>query len=200
MVNEYVTEIFAYMKELEVQTLPVKNYMAMQDDLTWKMRSILADWLIEVHMKFRLLPETLFLTMNIIDRFLSIRVVSVAKLQLVGVTAMFIAAKYEEIVAPSIQNYLYVVEGYTEDEMIKAERYLLSVLDYGLQYPSPLSFLRRCSKADKYDNQTRTLAKYLMEISIVDNRFLHIPPSKVAAAGLYLARVMLKRGPWVYLI
>jgi G2/mitotic-specific cyclin 2 len=168
-----------------------------QDDLTWKMRTILVDWLIEIHQKFRLLPETLFLTINIIDRFLSIRVVSIAKLQLVGVTAMFIAAKYEEIVAPSIQNYLYIVEGYTEEEMLKAERYVLSVLDYGLHYPNPLSFLRRCSKADNYDNQTRTLAKYLMEITLLDNRFLHITSSKVAAAALYLARVMLKRGEWV---
>jgi hypothetical protein len=171
--------------------------MTMQADLTWKMRTILVDWLIEIHQKFRLLPETLFLSMNILDRFLSLRVVSVSKLQLVGFTSMFIAAKYEEIIAPSIQNYLYVVEGYTEAEVIKAERYILQILDYGLHYPNPLSFLRRCSKADNYDNQTRTLAKYLMEISLLDQRFLKMTASKVAATGLYLARVMLKRGKWV---
>ena len=88
MVSEYVDDIFEYMKDLEVQTLPKSDYMDLQKDLTWKMRSILADWLVEVHSKFRLLPETLYLTMNIIDRFLSLRVVAVAKLQLVGVTAM----------------------------------------------------------------------------------------------------------------
>lgn len=171
--------------------------MSLQTDLAWKMRSILADWLIEVHTKFRLTAETLYLTMNIIDRLLSARVVSVPKLQLVGVTAMFIAAKYEEICAPSIQNYLYVADGYSDDEIIAAERYILQVLEFGLQYPSPMSFLRRCSKADNYDSQTRTLAKYLMEISLIDHQFLKIAPSLIAAAGLYLARRMLVRGKWV---
>ncbi|KAJ3034569.1 G2/mitotic-specific cyclin [Rhizophlyctis rosea] len=197
MVSEYVTEIFEYMKDLEVQTLPNPNYMEDQKELQWKMRTILIDWLIEVHNKFRLLPETLYLAVNIIDRFLSMRVVSLVKLQLVGVTAMFIAAKYEEICAPSIESFIYIAEGgYSDDEILKAERYVLQVLDFSLQYPSPLSFLRRCSKADNYDPETRTMAKYLMEISLVDHRFLPHPPSQVAAAGLYLARKILRDTEW----
>ncbi|KAI8929256.1 cyclin-like protein [Entophlyctis helioformis] len=197
MVSEYVQEIFEYMRELEIQTMPNAEYMNVQKELQWKMRSILIDWLIEVHHKFRLLAETLYLTVNIIDRFLSVRVISLVKLQLVGVTAMFIAAKYEEVVAPSIKNFLYMADGgYTDDEILRAERYLLQVLDFSLQYPSPMSFLRRTSKADHYDIQTRTLAKYLMEVSLVDHRFLKMPPSLIAAAGLYLARHMLLRGEW----
>ena len=78
--------------------------MESQKELAWKMRGILTDWLIQVHVRFRLLPETLFLCVNIIDRFLSARVVSLAKLQLVGVTCMFIAAKFEEIVSPSVSH------------------------------------------------------------------------------------------------
>ncbi|KAJ3050569.1 G2/mitotic-specific cyclin [Rhizophlyctis rosea] len=197
MVSEYVNEIFEYMKKLEVDTLPNPNYMDDQRELQWKMRTILIDWLIEVHNKFRLLPETLYLAVNIIDRFLSMRVVSLVKLQLVGVTAMFIAAKYEEICAPSIESFIYVAEGgYTDDEILKAERYVLQVLDFSLQYPSPLSFLRRCSKADNYDPETRTMAKYFMEISLVDQRFLSHTPSKVAAAGLLLARRLLRHTGW----
>jgi G2/mitotic-specific cyclin 1/2 len=162
------------------------------------MRSILIDWLIEVHNKFHLLPETLYLTINIIDRFLSLRVVSLVKLQLVGLTAMFIASKYEEVITPSIQNFIYMADGgYSDDEVLKAERYILQVLDFNLQYPSPMSFLRRCSKADNYDHQTRTLAKYLMELTLIDHQFLIYPPSMIAAAGLYLSRKMLKRGEWV---
>ena len=143
------------------------------------MRGILMDWLLEVHNKFRLLPETLYLCVNIIDRFLSARPVSLAKLQLVGITCMFIAAKYEEVVAPTVQNFLYMADGgYTEEEILKAERYVLQVLDFSLQYPSPFNFLRRVSKADGYDIQSRTLAKYLMEISLVDHTFLPFPPCK----------------------
>lgn len=197
MVAEYVEDIFPYLKELEIQTMPNPNYMDDQKELLWHMRTILVDWLIEVHNKFKLLPETLYLSINIIDRFLSLRVVSVPKLQLVGITAMFIASKYEEVIAPSIQNFIYMADGgYTEEEILKAERYMLQVLDFSLQYPSPMSFLRRCSKADNYDIQTRTLAKYFMEISLLDNKFLDITSSMIAAASMYLARVVLDRGNW----
>ncbi|KAJ1557773.1 G2/mitotic-specific cyclin, partial [Cladochytrium tenue] len=197
MVSEYVVEIFAYMKELEVAMLPNPNYMEGQKDLEWKMRAILIDWIVDVHHKFRLLPETLYLAVNIIDRFLTHRVVSMSKLQLVGIVAMFIASKYEEIVAPSVKNFLYMSDdGYTEEEILQAERYVLSVLEFNLRFPSPMSFLRRCSKAEDYDVQTRTLAKYLMEISLVDHRFIGIVPSKVSAAALFLARKMLRRGGW----
>ena len=184
--------------QYQEQTLPNPDYMDNQKELQWKMRAVLVDWLIEVHNKFHLLPETLYLGINIIDRFLSLRVVSLVKLQLVGLTAMFIASKYEEVVTPSIQNFIYMADGgYSDEEVLKAERYILQVLDFSLQYPSPMSFLRRCSKAESYDYQTRTLAKYLMEVSLIDHRFIGVTPSLVAAAGLYLARRMLKRGLWV---
>ncbi|KAJ3081989.1 G2/mitotic-specific cyclin [Quaeritorhiza haematococci] len=197
MVSEYVVEIYEYMRELELQTMPNPAYMDDQKELAWRMRGILVDWLIEVHHKFRLLPETLYLAINIIDRFLSVRIVSLVKLQLVGVAAMFIAAKYEEVVHPSIQNFIYMADGgYTDEEILKAERYVLQVLDFSLQYPNPINFLRRCSKAENYDIQTRTLAKYLMEISLVDYRFLVYTPSIISAAGLFLARHMLNRGEW----
>lgn len=136
--------------------------MANQRDINWHLRGVLVDWLIDVHAKFRLLPETLFLTLNIIDRFLSVRTISLSKLQLVGVTAMFVAAKYEEVLCPSVQNFLYLADGgYTDEEILRAERYMIRVLDFNLSYANPMNFLRRISKADNYDIQTRTVAKYL---------------------------------------
>ncbi|CAG8618692.1 10589_t:CDS:2 [Paraglomus occultum] len=197
MVSEYVVEIFDYLRELEKQTMPNSNYMENQKELGWKMRTILVDWLVEIHSNFRLLPETLYLAVNIVDRFLSLRVVSLVKLQLVGITAMFIASKYEEVVAPSVKNFVYMADGgYSDKEILKAERYVLQVLDFRLCYPNPMNFLRRVSKADGYDISTRTIAKYLMEISLFDNRFLGTAPSMAAAAALYLARKMLNRGEW----
>lgn len=178
--------------------MPEVDYMANQNEVTWKMRGILVDWLIEIHTKFRLLPETIFLATNIIDRFLSTRVVSLVKFQLVGVTALFIAAKYEEVVCPSVSNFLYMTDGgYGDDEILKAERYVLSMIDFNLSYPNPINFLRRISKADGYDIQSRTMAKYLMEISIVDHKFMGTPPSLIAAAGNWLARRVLDKGEWV---
>ncbi|EHL02421.1 putative G2/mitotic-specific cyclin-B [Glarea lozoyensis 74030] len=186
MVAEYVVEIFDYLKELELSTLPNADYMEHQEDLEWKMRGILVDWLIEVHTRFHLLPETLFLAVNIIDRFLSAKAVQLDRLQLVGVTAMFIASKYEEVLSPHVANFKHVADdGFSEQEILSAE-----------SYPNPMNFLRRISKADNYDIQTRTLGKYLMEISLLDHRFMHYLPSHVAAASMYLARMILERGEW----
>lgn len=202
MVAEYVVEIFQYLRSLELTTKPDPNYIKDQAELTWKMRSVLVDWLIEVHNKFHLLPETLYLAINILDRFLSHRVVSLVKLQLVGITALFVASKYEEVVHPSVKNFIYLADnGYTEKEVFKSEVYLLSVIEFQLHYPNPMNFLRRISKAESYDLHSRTLAKYLMEVTLLDEKFIGIAPSLVAAGGAYLARQMLGRSElWVSFI
>lgn len=197
MAAEYVVEIFEYLQELEIATLPNADYIEHQPDLEWKMRGILVDWLIEVHTRFRLLPETLFLAVNIIDRFLSAEQVALDRLQLVGVTAMFIASKYEEVLSPHVANFSHVAdETFTDKEILDAERHVLAILGYNMSFPNPMNFLRRISKADNYDIQTRTLGKYLMEISLLDHRFMCYPQSQIAAAAMYLARLILERGPW----
>ncbi|THH19624.1 hypothetical protein EW146_g1582 [Bondarzewia mesenterica] len=197
MVSEYVVEIFEYLKEVEQTMMPNPNYMDNQKDLAWKMRGILTDWLIQVHMRFRLLPETLFLAVNTIDRFLTARVVSLAKLQLVGITCMFIASKVEEVVAPSANNFLFCADSsYTEEEILQAEKYILKTLEWNMNCPNPINFLRRVSKADGYNVQVRTLGKYLLEIQAVEWRLVGTPPSLLAAASIWLARLILGRDGW----
>ncbi|KAF1948516.1 G2/mitotic-specific cyclin 3 [Byssothecium circinans] len=197
MVAEYGEEIFEYMHTLEEKMKPNASYMDLQAEIQWSMRSVLMDWLVQVHNRFTLLPETLFLAVNYVDRFLSAKVVSLGKLQLVGATALFLAAKYEEINCPSVQEIVYMVDGaYTVDEVLKAERFMLSMLQFELGWPGPMSFLRRVSKADDYDVETRTLAKYFLEITIMDERFVGCVPSFLAAAAHCLARFMLKKGDW----
>ncbi|CAJ2513432.1 Uu.00g015510.m01.CDS01 [Anthostomella pinea] len=197
MAAEYATEIFEYLRDLECRSVPNPQYMTHQDDLEWKTRGILIDWLIEVHTRFHLLPETLFLAINIIDRFLSEKVVQLDRLQLVGITAMFIASKYEEVLSPHVGNFVHVADdGFTETEILSAERFILGTLNFDLSYPNPMNFLRRISKADNYDIQSRTIGKYLMEISLLDHRFMAFRPSHIAAASMYLARLILDRGEW----
>lgn len=197
MVAEYAADIFEYLRELEGNSLPNARYMSHQDELDWKTRGVLIDWLVEVHTRFHLLPETLFLAVNIVDRFLSAKVVQLDRLQLVGVTAMFIAAKYEEVLSPSVGSFRHVADdGFSEAEILSAERFMLGTLNYDLSYPNPMNFLRRVSKADNYDIQTRTVAKYLTEISLLDHRFMSYRPSHVAAAAMFLARLILDRGEW----
>ncbi|PPQ99134.1 hypothetical protein CVT24_009324 [Panaeolus cyanescens] len=197
MVSEYAEEIFDYMCELEEEVMPNPTYMDGQNEITWAMRQTLVDWLLQVHLRYHMLPETLWIAVNIVDRFLTKRVVSLLKLQLVGVTAMFIAAKYEEILAPSVEEFVFMTEnGYTKEEILKGERIMLQTLEFRIsQYCSPYSWMRKISKADDYDIQTRTLSKFLTEVTLLDHRFLRVKPSLIAAVGMYSARIMLG-GNW----
>ena len=86
---------------------------------------------------------------------------------------------------------------FTEEEILQSERTMLACLDFDLSFPNPMHFLRRISKADNYDIQTRTLAKFLLEISLLDHKFLDFKPSINAAASMYLSRVILCKGEWV---
>ncbi|EMC98463.1 hypothetical protein BAUCODRAFT_121331 [Baudoinia panamericana UAMH 10762] len=197
MVAEYGDEIFGYMRDLETKMAPNPRYMEQQQEIQWSMRAVLMDWVIQVHQRFNLLPETLFLTVNYIDRFLSCKVVSLGKLQLVGATAIFVASKYEEVQCPTIAEIIYMVDGgYTPDELLKAERFMLSMLQFELGWPGPMSFLRRISKADDYDLETRTLAKYFLEVTVMDERFVGCTPSFLAAGAHCMARLMLRKGEW----
>jgi G2/mitotic-specific cyclin-B, other len=92
--------------------------MQKQEDINEKMRAILVDWIIEVHLKFKLLPETLFITVSLIDRYLEKVQIKRNNLQLVGVTAMLIASKYEEIYAPEVRDFVYITDNaYTKEEI-----------------------------------------------------------------------------------
>ncbi|KAJ1724084.1 B-type cyclin [Coemansia erecta] len=197
LVPEFSDDIFGYMRELEVTLMPDPNYIQRQPALTWSTRTILVEWLVQVHKQFNLLPETLYLCINFVDRFLSTKEIVINKLQLVGAVCLLLAAKYEEVHIPSIKDIEYMVENnYSEDEILRAERFILRMLDFNLGYPGPMSFLRRISKADEYDMATRTLSKYLIEVTLVDERFIGIPCSKVAAAAHYLAIRFLNKHSW----
>lgn len=183
-----------------MELMPNAHYMDIQTELKWSMRSVLIDWVVQVHTRFGLLPETLFLAVNFIDRFLSLKIVSLNKLQLVGATALLLAAKYEEINCPSVQEIVYMVDGgYSIQEVIKAERFMLCMLNFELGWPGPMSFIRRISKADDYDNEIRTVAKYFLEVAIMDERFVGSPPSYLAAGAQCLSRMILEKGDWVSL-
>lgn len=116
--SEYVSGMYEYFRLKEHSTSVRPHYMERQPHINEKMRSILTDWLVEVHLKFKLVPETLYLTINLIDRFLEKYEVPRPKLQLVGVTSLLIAAKYEEIYPPEIRDLVYICDrAYTKQEV-----------------------------------------------------------------------------------
>lgn len=196
LVAEYVNDIYAYMRELETR-YPVPHHYLESRDVTGRMRAILVDWLVQVHLRFHLLQETLYLTVAIIDRFLAVQEVSRPKLQLVGVTAMLIASKYEEMYAPEMADFVYITDNaYSKADIRTMECIILKSLDFQLGRPLPLHFLRRNSKAGDVDASKHALAKYLMELSLGDYELAHVAPSKVAAAALLLSIRLLDGSSW----
>merc|ERR1712025_876577 len=199
LVVEYVNEIYAYLRELEVIQGVRPKYLSGKPvtgtTIMPKMRSVLVDWLIQVHSQFNLLQETLYLTVAILDRFLQDSACKIERkqLQLVGVAAMFIASKYEEMYAPEIGDFVYITDrAYTEPQIREMEMKILSTLSFDLGRPLPLHFLRRNSKAGNVDALTHTLANYAMELSLVDYKIAHINPSVIAASALALSLKVLE--------
>eukprot|EP00730_Choanoeca_flexa_P013569 TRINITY_DN5463_c0_g1_i1.p1 TRINITY_DN5463_c0_g1~~TRINITY_DN5463_c0_g1_i1.p1 ORF type:complete len:378 (+),score=131.50 TRINITY_DN5463_c0_g1_i1:191-1324(+) len=189
MVSEYVTEIYTYMRELELKFKVDPTYFAHQPEVNEKMRSILVDWLVEVHYRFELLQETLYLTVHLMDRYLAAEKTERSKLQLVGVTAMLIASKYEEMYPPEVGDFVYISDNaYRRDQILAMEQKMLRVLDFNLGTPLPLHFLRRNSRAGRADGTMHTMAKYLMELTIGSAKMLHYVPSEIAAAATYISR------------
>jgi len=172
------------------------RYLSSQVDINEKMRGILVDWLVEVHYMFKLLPETLFLGISIIDRFLSLKPITRDVLQLVGITSMLVASKYEEIYAPECNDFVYISDGaYTKQQILLMEQTILNTLNFNITHPSALHFLRRYSKAGGSDYTLHTICKYLIEVVLIDVKFLKYPPSLQAAASVYLGRAMTGKSP-----
>lgn len=184
----YVNDIQAYYKSLEATFTPNHGYMAKQKDINEKMRGILIDWLIEVHLKFKLKTETLYLTVTIIDRYLEKRQVNRDRLQLVGVTALLLASKYEEIYPPELQDLVYVTDrAYSESQILSMESSMLNVLQFRLSGPTVYRFLPRALRAAGASNEVVFTAQYCAEKALVDFTMVQFPPSVIAAASVLLA-------------
>lgn len=158
------------------------------------MRGILVDWLVDVHIKFKLRPETLFLTVNLIDRYLEKIPVHRQKLQLVGVASMLIACKYEEIYAPETKDFVFVTDkAFSKEEIHEMEGKILSTLEFNLTATSSLRFLDRYCKLCEVADKGFFLAKYILELCLVDYKMLKYEPNILAASGLYLSNKILKK-------
>ncbi|KAJ7953214.1 Cyclin [Quillaja saponaria] len=185
----YVDDLYGYYRRMEGLSCVSPNYMAQQSDINEKMRAILIDWLIEVHDKFGLMKETLFLTVNLIDRFLAHQTVIRKKLQLVGLVAMLLACKYEEVSVPVVGDLILIADkAYTRKEVLEMESLMLNTLQFNMSVPTPYVFMKRFLKAAQADKKLELLSFFLIELSLVEYGMLKFPPSLLAAAAVYTAQ------------
>ncbi|XP_038881434.1 G2/mitotic-specific cyclin S13-7-like [Benincasa hispida] len=194
---EYVEDIYTFYKQAENESRP-HDYMDSQPEINTTMRAILVDWLVDVHNKFELSPETFYLTINIIDRFLATKIVPRRELQLVGIGAMLIASKYEEIWAPEVNDFVCLSDrAYTHEQILVMEKKILGKLEWTLTVPTPYVFLARFIKASKDSNhEMENLVYFLAELGIMHyNTAMMYCPSMIAASAVYAARCTLKKTP-----
>uniref|UniRef100_A0A8C8SIF5 Cyclin A1 n=1 Tax=Pelusios castaneus TaxID=367368 RepID=A0A8C8SIF5_9SAUR len=185
-VGDYAEDIHQYLREAEIRYRPKPYYMRKQPDITSGMRSILVDWLVEVGQEYKLRTETLYLAVNFLDRFLSCMSVLRGKLQLVGTAAILLAAKYEEIYPPEVEEFVYITDDtYTKRQLLRMEHLLLKVLAFDLTVPTINQFL----------------LQYLQRHGVCqfESNFLKIffyLPSQTAAAAYCLANYTVNRHFW----
>jgi cyclin B len=196
-VADYSHEIHQYFRQVEKIHMPIANYMDKHQHINVKMRAILVDWLIEVHLKFKLMPETLYLTVNLIDRYLARQTCARRKLQLVGVTCMLLASKYEEIYFPEVRDFVYITDkAYSREEILRMEGVVLNTLKFDLTVATPLVFLKRFLKAAKADEHTSNLAHFFTERMLQEYNMLKFTPSIIAASAVSMALRVCHRPCW----
>ncbi|CAJ2640931.1 cyclin-a3-1-like protein [Trifolium pratense] len=207
----YVSDIVDYLCTMEMQKKrrPMVGYMEnVQTDITSNMRGTLVDWLVEVADEYKLLPETLHLSVSYIDRFLSLNSVNRSKLQLLGVSSMLIASKYEEITPPEAVDFCKITDNtYDLAEVLKMEADILKSLNFEMGSPNVSTFLKRfvgiASENPKTSNlQFEYLCNYLADLSLLDYECIKFLPSVVAASVIFLARFINQPGvhPWTSLL
>jgi len=160
------------------------------------MRPYLLDFLIEAHSAFGLMPDTLFLTINLLDRYCSKRVVYKKHYQLVGCSALLIAAKYSDRKdrVPTIKELKTMCCAlYEADMFTQMEWHVLQTLNWVIGHPTIHSFLDLAVEYEQYDPEVEHMACYISEIALFQKEFVGKRPSDMARSSLALARCILGR-------
>jgi cyclin B len=174
-------------EEKDISAMPVYEEIKSQKEINLQMRSILVDWIIDVHYKFGFTDETLFMSILIIDRYISIRHISRIRFQLLGITAMMLACKHEEINIPKVEDFIYITDNaYTKTEVIDMENDILNAFNYELLYPSPIKFFEILSLKFNFNKLQYLMGKYLMESFLVDLKWINYKPSVISCACIYI--------------
>ncbi|KAK3311805.1 cyclin-like protein [Apodospora peruviana] len=192
--DEYLEDIMQHVRHMEDETLPDANLIDMQREIQWFMRPYLIDFLLEAHAAFSLLPETLFLTVNLLDRYCSKRVVYKQHYQLVGCAALLIAAKYgdKKDRVPQINELNGMCCGlYDAGMFTQMEMHVLNTLEWSIGHPTVDLFTQLIVAEERDSTEVEHMAAYICEIALYHREFVSTKPSVMARASLALARAIL---------
>ena len=189
--EEYTDEILENLineeKTVNIEINP--NYFEFQHEINQKMRSILIDWLLDVHHKFNFKQETFYTTIYIIDTFLSKKFIQRKRFQLLGVTSLLISSKFNEIYIRRMNDYALITDGaYTIDDIKKMEEEITKTLNFNFLFPSSLSFFEIISKkiGISEDLNKNKFCEFLMQSFLIDYKSLYYSYSTIACASCYI--------------
>lgn len=197
MVSKYVYAIFDYLQDVETERMPLtEDFLDHCTEITSRMRYVLVDWMVQIHSRFEMLPETFYLAVGLMDRYLSTPAgieITKENLQLLGVTAMMVAAKFEEMYPPEVSDFVYVTGNSFSIEDIRVfEWKLLSGTGFFCSLPTPIVFLRRFSRLIQASSEMHSAAKYFLELSTTEYSLCHLTGCIRAAASICLAHVLMR--------
>lgn len=190
---EYLTDIFESLHYEEI-LFKCSNYMEKQKDINEKMRAVVINWVIEVHHRFKLHPETLFLAVNLLDRYLSKKIIKRNKLQLITVASLLVACKYEEIFSPEIRDFVCILDkSYEKEDIVSMEKELLRTLKFDVTVATSLKFYEILNQKLFMDKSDFFFGRYLIELSLLNYKFNSYLPSLIACTACYIALTLFKK-------
>ena len=194
--KEYLDDILINLFEEEKIQLNINPmYFNFQHEITKNMRGILIDWIIDINSHFKFKEKTLYLSIYIIDTFLSKRYITRDNFQLLGASSLLIASKFHEIYLRRISDYSDITSNIYDIEKIKKmENDILQTLNFELLVPSPLSFyeiltqkLGIANDLDKFK-----FGEFLIQCFLLDNTSLFYNYSTISFASCYIIMKLFK--------
>ncbi|XP_050248787.1 G2/mitotic-specific cyclin S13-7-like [Quercus robur] len=195
--QEQEESMYAFYKRIETQNQLSTDFLSFQPQVSVYVRNSLVDWLTSLHFSLDLLQPTLFLAVNIVDRFLSIEVVpSEHDLKQVAIVALVIACKFEENWSPSALTLMEEDEdGYSQQQIDAIEKNILQKLGWKLLVPTIHSFLVEIFYSCGYcDQEFKDMAFFFGEVALNNyHATISYSPSTLAVSAIYAAMCVLKK-------
>jgi G2/mitotic-specific cyclin-B, other len=190
---EYLTDIFESLHYEEI-IFKCGNYMEKQKDINEKMRAVVINWIIEVHHRFKLHTETLFLAVNLLDRYLCKKIIKRNKLQLLTVACLLVSCKYEEIFSPEIRDFVCILDkSYEKEDIVAMEKELLRTLKFDVTVATSLKFYEILYHKLLMDKTDFFFGRYLIELALINYKFNSYLPSLIACSACYIALTLFKK-------
>lgn len=197
LAEPFQDNILNYLKSKQSQHIITEKFMERQKEISDKMRAMLVDWLVDVNIKFKLSPEVLYSTVNTIDRYLAAKHVAKCELQLLGVAALMIQGKYEEIRPPKLKDYMAVCDNYySKEDIVKMEASILSVLHFSLTQPSTYYFLQLVHQKLHFEPKPFVFVRYILETVLLEASSVRFTNLGLVAGAVFLVNKIFNREKW----